>query len=78
MPNVPITCLRIHHRVGENSHTSACADVMRQSVTGPLHAVVLTSLYLVRPALVRDGVASFGAIAGLAAGALYLSTWSGR
>ena len=39
MPNVPITCISVHHHVGENSHTSAYADAMRQSVTGPLEQV---------------------------------------
>ena len=36
MPNTPITCLSVHHRAGENSHTSAYAYAIRHNVTGPL------------------------------------------
>ena len=46
MPNKPITCLSVHHRVGENSHTLAYAYAMCQSVTGPLVLVYNAFLLL--------------------------------
>ena len=36
MPNVPLTCLNVHQRVGESLHTSAYVTVIRHSVTAPL------------------------------------------